>query len=248
MSGYKRLILALGLCVLLTGFTKAEDIDDSNEQAVTIVLTGFDVNESKLELQWDTKNNSDHDVWICISLDPFEIRSEVYMEEDDKTLTIRRRFDVPYYRTMPYLYYAKYNRLNPGENLKESLSLPIPVFQRDFFVGTLPRSGYAKRLVLEIGYYDENLPELILSIIEVAEKLSSEDVDVHGDDANITYRYFPGLVVSSLIGGLSGFNSLDEDFSVDPNEQICVPYTFQALSGEKVLRLEINGVHIPVAH
>jgi hypothetical protein len=247
MNRYKTLILALVLCVLMTGFTKA---DDPNEQAVTIVLTGFDMNESRLELQWNIKNDSDHDIWVCddIKIHNNEINSEIFMNEDNKTLMIRRRFDVPYYCTMSSLYYAKYTRLRPGEKRPESLSLPIPVYHFDLFVGMLSRAEYAKRLVLEIGYYNEDLPELILNIIEVAEKLNSEDVDIHSDDAKITYRYFPGLVVSSLIGGLSGFNSLDEDFSVDPNEQICVPYTFQALTGEQVLRLEINGVHIPMVH
>ena len=255
MSGYKRLILALGLCVLLTGFTKAQDANDPNEQAVTIVLTGFDVNEVTLELQWNIKNNSDHDVWICSDLldfDPPDLNSlpEHYIAEDKKTLMIRRRLDVPSYTIWTEKPSCRYTRFRPGENRLESLSLNVPIYPLDDFGSGFSGGGYASRLVLEIGYYDENLPELILDIIEIAEQFDSEGIGTDRRSRDIIHRYFPGLRVNKYLGDTSGINFINysELYGFDTEEEIIVTYTFQALSGEKVLRLEINGVHIPMVH
>jgi hypothetical protein len=248
MSGYKSLILALSLCVLLTGFTKTVNADHPDEQAVTIELTKFDVNESTLELQWNIKNNSDHDVWICDSLNLSDKRSiEVFMDRDGWTLLIRRRFDVPAHVLWPAPPYGRYTRLSPDERKSEYLSLTIPIpTDLHVFTGKLSDAESARRLVLEIGYYDENLPELVLRIIEVAEKLNSGNSDIYRDNLDIIDRYFNGLIVNSFAHGSSGFNSINDDF--DLNEQVAIPYTFQALEGEQIAKLEINSVHIPMAN
>jgi hypothetical protein len=252
MNSYENIILALSLCVLLTGFTKA---DDPNEQAVTIALTKFDVNESRLELQWNIKNNSDHDVWICsnfFDFDPpdFYALPESYIAKDKKTLMIRRRLDVPSYTIWTMAPYCRYTRFRPGENRSESLLLHVPILSNDVFGGDFSDGGYASRLVLEIGYYDENLPELILDIIKIAEKTDNEGRGAGWRDNEIARRYFPGLIVNDYLGDSNGLNIIgySELYGFDTEEEILVTYTFQALSGEKVLRLEINGVHIPMAN
>jgi len=53
------------------------------------------VNDTKLELSYKIKNNTDHDVWICDSVNAgrtFNI--DVYLAEDAQTLVIMKRIDV----------------------------------------------------------------------------------------------------------------------------------------------------------
>ena len=53
----------------------------------------------------------------------------------------------------------------------ESYSLALPVSPRGFFGPYSPHGESADRLALEIGYYDEDLPKLIVDIVAFAETL-----------------------------------------------------------------------------
>lgn len=109
--------------------------NDLIEQAVTIELTKFDVNETKLKLQWKIKNDSDHDVWICASV--FEHTGtdfEAYTDNDTQTLVVRRRLDVPATIMWDVHPYGKYIRLSPGEKRIESVSLSLPVRLRRVYM------------------------------------------------------------------------------------------------------------------
>jgi hypothetical protein len=255
MNRYKNVILILSLCVLLTGFVKAEDASDSNDEAVTIALTKFDVNETTLELGWKITNNTDHDIWICkgfCSDTTSNTCPEYYMAEDDETLMIRRRLDLPSYGIWSIEPSCSYIRLRRGEKRSESLllNIPVDVFCSGVFDGYRTDADHASRLVMEIGYYDEHLPGLIRGIINMAEKFDGVGRGAGWRDNEIACRYFPGLIVNEYLGDPSGFDfiSRSEAYGLDTNEQIIVSYTYQALKGEKILRLEINDFFIPVIY
>ena len=95
----------------------------------------------------------------------------------------------------------------------------------------------ARRLALEIGYYDEDLPALIHNIFAVAEKSGLTIRDV---PANILNTYFRGLMVRGALGGFDLVNK-------DPYGQgfVYIDYSYQALTGEKILRVDVNDVSIP---
>jgi len=241
MSRSKILILTLTLWFSLTMCPQVVCGQNGKEEAgVTIELTKLDVNDTTLDLSYKIKNISDHDVWVCDNVG-FEKRYEVYIAQDDQTLMIRRRFEVPTY----LLYYeppeGQYFRLRPDEERAESLSLVVPV-QRDFvFSGGFGTSKYARRLVLEIGFYNEDLPGLIRGILEEAEKLGGTTLNLDNRNTSIIERYFKGMLITRYFGGLSGF----EEYYQDSDKQLRIPYMHQALESEQVLRLEVDGVYIP---
>ena len=220
------IVLMVGVLSVMCQKAAFGDVS-ANEQdaAVTMTITKLQVNDQTLELSWKIVNSSDHDVWICDSVG-FGHRFEVYMATDDKTLMIRKRFEVP----TAILYYVLpdggYVRLRPDEERTESMSLTMPV-QQDFVftvgVGTAKR---ATRLILEVGFYDEDLPGLIRSILEEAEKIAVPTPNLDDHTISIIARYFEGLLIARYFGGLAGF---EEYYYKEPSEQLRMPYMHQTL-------------------
>jgi hypothetical protein len=221
--------------------TQAGEVTDPNnspERIVTIELAKLDVNDSSLGLSYKIRNDSDHDVWVCteVSSAPFE----VFVTQDKQTLLIRKQLDVPstaVWKRPPAA--GTYVRLSPGKAYPESLLLHLPVTPRTVYASenTEVVAQTMRRLVLEIGYYDQDLPALVHSIFKIADGFRPESWDL---DWNIRKIYFPGLAVR---GALADFDDINKDpYGVG---QAYVEYSYQALIGEKVLRMEINGVAIP---
>ena len=224
------------------GDDSGDSADQNDVEAVMIVLTKLEVTDRILELNYKIKNGSSHDVWFCDSLAVnFDIRFEVHMAEDDQTLLINRRCNVPtefYFDQPPF---GRYVHLRPGEERAESLSLTVPVFPLRLFTDNRPTAEYATCLALEIGFYNEDLPGLIRGIFEVADKLDYTNLDLSNCDPSIIERYFRGILVARYCGVLSGFNKNHSDVS----EQILIPHFCPILKDEQVLRLTVDDVFIP---
>jgi hypothetical protein len=239
-------MLALTLCVFSSKCSQAEGGDDPNneeEQVVAIELTKLDVNNTTLELCYKIKNNTDHDVWICTDVSIYTgFDFEVYLSEDEHSLLIRRRLDVPTAVVWSQVPYGRYVLLPSGRERTESLPLTVPVYPRRLFTSEQATSGHAKRLVLEIGFYHKDLPGMIRDILEMAEKLNCARLESNEYATAFFMRYFKGIWIEQIFGGLSGF----EDFTYkEGSEEINIPYSWQNLNGEEVLRIEVDGVHIP---
>lgn len=120
----------------------------------------------------------------------------------------------------------------------------VPVRPRTLYEHDIQVVEYANasRLVLEIGFYDEDLPGMILHIVEIVEKLGCEiDWGVLSlDDRKIFYRYFGGFVIEFAFNRKAYFRD-----SVKEGEQVTIPYMWPALRGEKILRWTVDGVSIP---
>lgn len=241
------LILTLILCVFSQKSAQAESGDDPNnveEKIVTIELTKFDVNDTTLELGYKIKNNTDHDVWICDDV-AFYLASfdfEVYLAEDEQTLLIRRRLDVPTDAEWAINPRGHYVLLRSGQERTESLSLDVPVHPRRQFVHGQAASDHVRLLVLEIGFYNEDLPGMIREILEMAEKLNCARLEYSEYRTDFFVRYFKGIWIAQFFGGLSGF---EEHTYQEGNKEIIIPYSWQKFGGEQVLRIEIDGVRIP---
>ncbi len=250
MERYINLFLALIVCVLLVMYTQvgfAQDGDNlygpKNEVMPMIALTRLKVTDKVLELDYKIKNRSDHDIWICKSLDIYRNWLFDVFLTDDQTLLIRRRFDIPAHVLWSQLPSARYVRLLPGEERTESLSLVIPLIHniRSLFAD-YPEitTEYVKRLVLEIGFYNEDLPGMIRGILAVAEKIKSAGIDLLKENPDITLLYFKGSWLDHYFGGLSSFNEANKN----ENDGIEIPYHEQILMGEQVLRVTVDGVYI----
>ena len=249
MKRYIGLILALTLCVFSPMFAQADSGDDPNKEekkVVTIELTKLDVNDTTLELSYKIKNNTDHDVWICDDAyaNTALLDFEVYLSEDEQTLLIRRRHDVPTDMVWGAWPYARYVLLRSGQDRTESLSLDVPVRPCCVFAIPEAASDHARCLVLEIGFYNEDLPGMIREILEMIEKLNCARPEPSEYGTAFFQRYFKGIWIAHqvFVGGLSGFEKYTYK---EGSEEITIPYTRQNLIGEQVLRIEVNGVHIP---
>jgi hypothetical protein len=210
-----------------------------DEAGVTIELTKLDVNDTTLDLSYKIKNRSDHDIWICDSVSK-QLNFEIYLAEDAQTLVIRKRLDVSPEVVWAAIPIGRYVRLRPGQGYAETLSYALPVRPALAYIGERANAESAKRLVLEIGFYDQDLPGLIRSIIEVVERLGCANVELEDYESDIMRHYFKGLLIKGRFGGLEHFDESHQDVS----EQFITACTDQLL-GEQVLRLEVDGVSIP---
>jgi len=225
------------------------DLPDVEQSAVSMELTHFEITDANLELAWNIKNNTDHDVWVCDSIATSRtFQFEIFLAEDFQTLVIRRRLDVPTYvmwaRGAPS---GKYICLRPGEERPESLSLNLPV-QYSLLYGLDKWTSVekcARRLELEIGFYDQDLPGLVYSILQLADALVS-GIDQETDyeaDSTVKNEYFRGLLVRARLGSLSSFEKVNKDPYSEG--EVLINYTYQALKGEKILRIVVDGMSIP---
>ena len=242
------LMLAFTLCIFFPRCAQAGSGDDPNnveEKVVTIELTKLDVNDTNLELSYKIKNNTDHDVWICDSVSTetrWPQNFEVYLAEDAQTLVIRKRLDIlPEVVWAAPPKYGRYVRLQPGQEYTDSLSRALPVRPVRVYIDERANAEFASRLVIEIGFYNEDVLERIRSIIEVAERFHCASVEFTDFESDIMRRYFKGLLIKGLFGGLPHFDEVYTDTNVS---ELLIGATYQ-LIGEQVLQIEVDGVHIP---
>ena len=245
------IIIILFLCVLLVKSTQAENFiysDDVEESTVTISLTKFEVTDVNLELGWKIRNISDHNIWICDSLNAYgKSGFEVFLCDDSQTLSIRRLYNVRDQGRLERPITSRHICLQAGEEKTEFLSLDVPIRPLIWFGPEKTNAEFAKRLVLEIGYHNEDLPGTILSIVGIAEKFGYDtSIPIEISDEDNLFSYFEGLLITKI------FN-LNADFResvIGGGPQIIIPY-IQTTKGqrifksEKILRIEINSVSIP---
>jgi hypothetical protein len=151
-----------------------------------------------------------------------------------------RRLDVPPNPRLEFsAYYGRYVRMRPGQIQMESISLPIPVRFFPEYVGERGIQGveYAKRLIIEIGYYSGDLPEFVRGILKEEEKTPRRKP--------IVYPIFPTTLIEFFGDfGLLTFNEFNE-FLRSRDDEVLIPYTNQMLKGEQVLRMTVDDLRIP---
>ena len=137
---------------------------------------------------------------------------------------------------------SRYIRLRPGQEKTDTVCLELPIVQIRLFEYLRANAEFAKRLVVEVGYYDEDLPGLILHIIDINNKLNCDNNDVSFDvnDSDVLDRFFPGWRVAQALNFDSTYVTSQSD------EMIIIPYMEQVLNGEKSLWIEIDGLSIPL--
>jgi len=165
-----------------------------------ITVTNLDTSDTRLAISYEIRNTSEHEIWLCddIGFDqPYD--AEIYVSEDNQLVTLRKRLDVPARVVWSRRPRARYVRLCAGETWRESLSVSVPLDNYNAFevegFGQIPRTLFhVSRLAIEIGYYDCNLPDMILRLIEEAEKASDNStgsrpavVEAFGDVLSFNY-------------------------------------------------------------
>ena len=238
-------IIILIICIFSAINSKAKGSGDSNaedDNNVEIILTKLDVNDTKLNLSWKIINNTSHDVWICDGLLPGG-DPEWFLDTDNKTLLTRRRFNLLMEAfEVSRAFKGRYIRLHPEQEKEESFSFAVPIHPHSVFGHSQGNAEYAKHLALEIGFYNEDLPNTIQKVVELAEILGCS-LDVSTPEyTEIRRRFFVGRDIALL------FNS--ESFTyfrnsiISGDDEIIMPH-IEGMNGEQVLRIEIDGVSIP---
>jgi hypothetical protein len=206
----------------------------------TIAVTKLDVTKKDVKLSWEIKNDSRRDIWVLAGLDRSEITTSVFMAEDNQTLLVRRRLDLPARpeRASFPTCDGRYIRLRPGGTQAESVSLAVPVHcEPGIGVGGRKFRGleHASRLRIEIGYYAGNMPAMVRRSLEEDQK-----------NPHIVPCVDPSYpnTITGWFGGLRGFNRLNELLRWRDDE-LLIPYTSQAFTGEQVLRATAGHQDIP---
>jgi hypothetical protein len=217
---------------------------ETEPAGVTTVLTKFDVNDTKLELSWKIINNTDHDVWICDGLTTGYF--ECVLDKDNETLKIIKRSSLPQGPGWEHWPWVRFIRLRPGQEKEDSISLTVPVSPYTEFSHQRGNAEYARRVAIEIGFYDEDLRGLILNIIDLTERLNCDISllsSIVAPEAQIAERFFTGVYIAQVFHDES-FRGFQNKVLSDGDE-IPMPFMGQLFHGEKVLRIEIDGVSIP---
>jgi hypothetical protein len=245
MNAAGRILKVLAVCCLCNMASHAQPAGTgsspelSQASGVTMEITELDVNDSTLTLSYNIVNGTDRDAWVCSSSASFE-PFEVFLTSEKQTLLIRKRLDVPSTAMWrPPGPVGTYVRIAPGASLADSVRIAVPVSPRFLYASrdTTALARTVTRLALEIGYYDADLPLIIRNIIAVADK---SGLAIHDVPWGILDTYFRGVRVRAVLGDFDSVNK-------DPYGQgrVSIRYSGQALTDEKVLRVDVNNVSIP---
>jgi hypothetical protein len=231
-----------------SGVLEESFIQGEEMASAKLVLTKFAITGEKLELAYLISNESDHEIWYCE--DPFITNDafpgfEIYFDGESDTLVVRKRLDVPDMTGGDYIVppAGRYVRLKPGERRNESYSHVVPVYANTIYQPSKQVQGleHAKRLIIEIGFYDESLPAKISAILAEAERFTGTFSDEWDDD--LVSDYFAGLYLGRIYGGPADYN--EAWASQISAGAIPVWHMFGKLKGERVLRITVDGVNIP---
>jgi len=128
-------------------------------------------------------------------------------------------------------------RLRQGATRYESLSVDLPLESGHSFERRDRRVPshvcHVSWLAIEIGYFEGNLPEVILGRIEEALK---------DYDGAVGTR--PPILAT--FGDALSFNYSRERLR-NREEEIVIPYTYQQIKGEEILRTTVDGLRLPCA-
>ena len=195
----------------------------------------LDLSDKTLKLHYEIRNESEHDIWILVGFEKAGASAELFMDEDGRTLLLRRRFDVPF-SGGGNMVFGRYVLMRPGESQIESITRAVPVHpEYGFTLGKIRQSRglvHAKRVAIEIGYYNSDLPTIIRRTLEDVDRIGTK---IKSEDDVKRLGYFKGSLP---------FNALHEVLR-QRDEEILLPYTYQWFKGEQVIRKVIEDVHIP---
>ena len=248
MKSHLTLLLALAWMPLSDHAYARSETDmrrEVQEGMATIALTSFDVNDQGVKLRYRIVNTTNHSVWVCDGIETEKggfTNQEVYIDSDARTLVIRKRLQLalPVLLPRPPIVNGRYVSLRPGQERTGSVNLAVPVLPKTVFASSGPDVTSVSRLAVEIGFYNEDLPTKIRSILGIADKLKCLEprgAEINIDDFN---RYFGGLVISDAFGGLAGFSNLYKG-----GNDIILPWLWPVFPEDGSLKIAIDAVSIP---
>jgi len=229
------------------------ETDPNTTNRAEIMLTKCEITETAIHIAYEITNASDHEIWVCdgiIEGTPSSSYFEVGLDAPAQTLFVKKHINIPVINSVDWIVppFGVYLRILPGEKHLGSFSQSLPLHRRWSFRTECDVPGIIDltRIVVDIHYYDGNLPELIRSILTEADRftgtLSSGWQDSY--DTERILKYFPGLVLKAAVGGLDNFNRWQGNRILNGKLEMAFSQ-YQFLRDDDVLRLTLDGVCIP---
>ena len=217
-------LITLIICIFAASTAWPNNNADKDTEGLSIIVNSVDVNDKTLKLQYEIRNSLNVDVWILAGIG-FDMNAVLYMSEDDQTLTVRSRLNLPNVVDGWFPNYGRYVVLRSGEKQNETILIKIPVniFKSKEIQHKEKYLGYIEQLAIELGYYPGNLPELFIG------KLQTEDF------SNLEFP-FP-VTVADFSGWNERLISRDEEFS------ICT--RFYPFEYEQIFKTTVDNLRIP---
>ena len=233
------ILIDLLLCIsaMLTSMSHNQPsniVASPKESACPIIdVFGVDTDGKNIRLNYEIRNESKHCIWFLVGFRERDASAEIFMHDDDRTIVIRRRFDILFDGGGETVY-GRYVRLRSGEAQRESISVPVPVRPVREFANRRSKQGIelATEISIQIGFYTGDLPWMIRCVLE--EVVQNSDLRQNEDMSKIK-RFFRGLLQ---------FNEFNEGV-ISREDEVIVPYTYQAFRGEQILETTISGMVLP---
>jgi hypothetical protein len=234
MNKYTAFFVCLLFCVLLATKLQAQvttnTMDYERSDILMLVVTGLTLGDKTIKVDYDIRNNSNQDLWICDSIAQGS-DFEAFLDEDGQTLVIRKRLEVPTSIRWAMRPTGKYVCLRSGKKQTESLLLGVPVNPNHTYYTPekqLHGVALATRLSIEIGYYVCNLPQMYLDMLQGHENSTADR----------------SRIQNMRLGAAADFNRMNESLR-QRDDEVRIQYTYQKFKGEKVLVTKIDDLSIP---
>lgn len=144
----------------------ASHMESTGQGKVSLTVEGCSLTGEELTLEYRVANTSRHDIWICTSQSILSGENSMQSRDvriADGTLWIRRKANVEQNCLVDGTVCAGYRRLSPGQTRLHTIVLPLPV--GPFSIVYSPSREFSevvlRRIVIEVGYFDEDLRALI---------------------------------------------------------------------------------------
>ena len=238
MKRYTVLLAVLYLCTLLGAGTSASFRDDismkKNVDDISIKVNSVDISEKKLTIQYVINNDSQQEIWICDRVDAqFANNSILFLAEEGPTLTIwKQLYSSGNAASDPKK--SKYVCLQAGQKRKESLFVELPLRMSIRSIPVKPTQDifFVKRLAINIGYFQGNLPEMYLKYLE--ERLKTYNENTEGRSAPWESLFYSSLHFIN-----------DNERLRQRNEEVIVYPRRKKFNSEKLLHTVIDNLSIP---
>ena len=170
----------IALCIWTDAWCKDNPDIKMPAMRPTIAVTGVEVRDNHFRLDYKVQNGPRLDIWICdaMSLSQWgEPDFEAVPSEEGRTLTIRKRTGLAW-DVMTDAIEARYVRLKAGTTLNGSLVIPLPARSQAIVSsrGVVSAGDRIQRIVLEIGYYQGDLPAMLLDAPHMSEVLHFNEI------------------------------------------------------------------------
>jgi hypothetical protein len=143
---------------------QGEQAQAASEKATPplVQIKSLGVGPKEMWLAYRVTNPSNHDIWVAEDMGDY-VREEGQTAElkiKNETLYVDFHVVIPPGWNMRTVF-TRYRRIPPGQSRSKTMTLPVPVQSNSLEREGWDGSRVVRRVVLDLGYFEEDLPTLI---------------------------------------------------------------------------------------